>query len=80
MTIGRRIAKVPVLVGVCYGFVGNRMLHQRGVGGRWRGDADRVHAGQCQGLFKRGQSLWDTEEGGPLGCTVVSEPAGTTTV
>jgi 3-hydroxyacyl-CoA dehydrogenase len=22
---------VPVLVGVCYGFVGNRMLHQRGV-------------------------------------------------
>ncbi|HEX6213143.1 MAG TPA: 3-hydroxyacyl-CoA dehydrogenase NAD-binding domain-containing protein, partial [Methylomirabilota bacterium] len=30
MSIGRRIAKVPVLVGVCYGFVGNRMLHQRG--------------------------------------------------
>src|SRR4029450_6577871 len=24
MTIGRRIGKVPVLVGVCYGFVGNR--------------------------------------------------------
>ncbi len=31
MTIGRRINKVPVLVGVCYGFVGNRMLHQRGL-------------------------------------------------
>jgi 3-hydroxyacyl-CoA dehydrogenase len=31
MTIGRRIGKVPVLVGVCYGFVGNRMLHQRGL-------------------------------------------------
>jgi 3-hydroxyacyl-CoA dehydrogenase len=31
MAVGRRIAKVPVLVGVCYGFVGNRMLHQRGV-------------------------------------------------
>jgi 3-hydroxyacyl-CoA dehydrogenase len=30
MTLGRRINKVPVLVGVCYGFVGNRMLHQRG--------------------------------------------------
>ena len=30
MTVGRRIAKVPVLVGVCYGFAGNRMLHQRG--------------------------------------------------
>jgi 3-hydroxyacyl-CoA dehydrogenase len=31
MTLGRRIGKVPVLVGVCYGFVGNRMLHQRGL-------------------------------------------------
>jgi len=30
MAIGRKIAKVPVLVGVCHGFVGNRMLHQRG--------------------------------------------------
>ena len=30
MAVGRRIAKVPVLVGVCDGFVGNRMLHQRG--------------------------------------------------
>src|SRR5439155_1365590 len=29
MSVGRRIGKVPVLVGVCYGFVGNRMLHQR---------------------------------------------------
>jgi 3-hydroxyacyl-CoA dehydrogenase len=31
MSVGRRIGKVPVLVGVCYGFVGNRMLHQRGL-------------------------------------------------
>jgi len=31
MALGRRIGKVPVLVGVCYGFVGNRMLHQRGL-------------------------------------------------
>ncbi len=30
MTVGRRIGKVSVCVGVCYGFVGNRMLHQRG--------------------------------------------------
>jgi len=29
MAIGRKISKVPVLVGVCHGFVGNRMLHQR---------------------------------------------------
>jgi 3-hydroxyacyl-CoA dehydrogenase len=27
---GRRIGKLPVTVGVCYGFVGNRMLHARG--------------------------------------------------
>jgi 3-hydroxyacyl-CoA dehydrogenase len=30
MAVGQRIRKVPVLVGVCYGFVGNRMLHLRG--------------------------------------------------
>src|SRR5256712_3540003 len=31
MAVGRRINKAPVLVGVCYRFVGNRMLHQRGL-------------------------------------------------
>jgi len=30
MTLAKRIGKVSVLVGNCYGFVGNRMLHQRG--------------------------------------------------
>jgi 3-hydroxyacyl-CoA dehydrogenase len=30
-TLGRRIGKVPVTVGVCYGFVGNRMLARRSV-------------------------------------------------
>ena len=25
----RRLKKVPVQTGVCYGFVGNRMLHRR---------------------------------------------------
>ncbi|HEV7414900.1 MAG TPA: 3-hydroxyacyl-CoA dehydrogenase NAD-binding domain-containing protein [Tianweitania sediminis] len=29
MEVGKRIGKVPVMVGVCYGFVGNRMLHRR---------------------------------------------------
>lgn len=29
MAVGRRIGKVPVVVGVCHGFVGNRMLSQR---------------------------------------------------
>ena len=30
MDVGKRIGKVPVLVGVCDGFVGNRMLHHYG--------------------------------------------------
>ncbi len=29
MALGRKLRKVPVAVGVCYGFVGNRMLTQR---------------------------------------------------
>jgi 3-hydroxyacyl-CoA dehydrogenase len=29
MAVGKRINKAPVLVGVCDGFVGNRILHQR---------------------------------------------------
>ena len=29
MDVGRRIKKVPVVVGLCHGFVGNRMLAQR---------------------------------------------------
>ncbi|WP_338089301.1 3-hydroxyacyl-CoA dehydrogenase NAD-binding domain-containing protein [Marinobacter daepoensis] len=28
MALGKRIRKVPVLAGVCYGFIGNRMLRQ----------------------------------------------------
>jgi len=31
IALGRRLAKVPVTVGVCYGFVGNRMLARRSV-------------------------------------------------
>ena len=31
MALSKKIGKVPVLVGVCEGFVGNRMLRQRGV-------------------------------------------------
>src|SRR2546421_12409321 len=29
VALGRRLGKVPVTVGVCYGFVGNRMLARR---------------------------------------------------
>jgi 3-hydroxyacyl-CoA dehydrogenase len=31
VALGRRLGKVPVAVGVCYGFVGNRMLARRSV-------------------------------------------------
>ena len=31
MAVGRRIGKVPVVVGVCHGFVGNRMLRARSI-------------------------------------------------
>jgi 3-hydroxyacyl-CoA dehydrogenase len=31
MSVGRRIGKIPVVVGVCHGFVGNRMLRMRSV-------------------------------------------------
>ena len=31
MALGRKIGKVPVVVGVCHGFVGNRMLARRSV-------------------------------------------------
>jgi len=31
MAVAKRISKIPVLVGVCHGFVGNRMLFQRGL-------------------------------------------------
>ena len=36
MAIGKRIGKIPVMVGVCRGFVGNRMLAMRGA------EADRM--------------------------------------
>jgi 3-hydroxyacyl-CoA dehydrogenase len=31
IAVGRRIGKVPVVVGICHGFVGNRMLRARGI-------------------------------------------------
>ena len=34
IAVGRKIGKVPVVVGVCHGFVGNRMLRVRSTRGR----------------------------------------------
>jgi 3-hydroxyacyl-CoA dehydrogenase len=67
MTIGRRIGKVPVLVGVCYGFVGNRMLHQRGL--------------QAEKLILEGAAPYQvdrvlTDFGFPMGPFAMSDLAG----
>jgi len=52
MTIGKRIKKVPVVAGVCHGFIGNRMLMPRQVEatkllleGASPEQVDRVHVG-----------------------------------
>ena len=48
MDVARRIGKIAVLVGVCPGFVGNRMLYPR------------QH--QAQALLARGLMPWDVDE------------------
>ena len=64
MALGRKLGKVPVAVGVCYGFVGNRMLSQRQVEanklileGAMPWDVDRViyDFGMPMGPF----AMWD---------------------
>jgi 3-hydroxyacyl-CoA dehydrogenase len=67
MAVGRRINKVPVLVGVCYGFVGNRMLHQRGI--------------QAEKLILEGALLHQVDKvlydfGFPMGPFAMSDLAG----
>jgi 3-hydroxyacyl-CoA dehydrogenase len=67
MAVGKRINKVPVLVGVCYGFVGNRMLHQRGV--------------QAERLLLEGALPWQVDKvlydfGLPMGPFAMGDLAG----
>ena len=67
MSISRTIGKVPALVGVCHGFVGNRMLFQR------RLQADR--------LVLEGATPWDIDRvlydfGMPMGPFRMSDLAG----
>jgi 3-hydroxyacyl-CoA dehydrogenase len=61
MTVGKRIRKVPVVAGVCHGFIGNRMLMPRQVEatkllleGATPGQVDRVHVefGMPMGPFQ----------------------------
>jgi 3-hydroxyacyl-CoA dehydrogenase len=67
MKLGRKIGKVPVLVGNCHGFVGNRMLAQR--------------QKQVQRLLLEGAKLWDIDEviydfGMPMGPFAMNDLAG----
>jgi 3-hydroxyacyl-CoA dehydrogenase len=67
IAIGRKIAKVPVVVGVCYGFVGNRMLHRRGV------QADRL---VLEGALPQEVDAATTEFGFPMGPFAMGDLAG----
>lgn len=67
MQVGRKIGKVPVVVGNCYGFVGNRMLAQR--------------QREVQKLLLEGASPWDIDRviydfGMPMGPFAMSDLAG----
>ena len=67
MQLAKRIGKVGVLVGVCYGFVGNRMLAQR--------------QREAQKLILEGAMPWDVDRviydfGLPMGPFAMSDLAG----
>jgi 3-hydroxyacyl-CoA dehydrogenase len=67
MTVGRTIKKVPVVVGVCHGFVGNRMLAQR--------------QREATKLIIEGAMPWDVDRvlydfGFPMGPFAMSDLAG----
>lgn len=67
MSLARRIGKVGVLVGVCRGFVGNRMLYARRV--------------QAEKLIMEGALPWDVDRviydfGFPMGPYAMSDLAG----
>ena len=67
MALGRKLAKVPVAVGVCYGFVGNRMLNQR------QAEANK--------LILEGAMPWDVDRviydfGMPMGPFAMADLAG----
>jgi 3-hydroxyacyl-CoA dehydrogenase len=67
MQLAKRIGKVPVLVGVCHGFVGNRMLAQR--------------QREAQKLILEGAMPWDVDRvlydfGFPMGPFAMADLAG----
>jgi 3-hydroxyacyl-CoA dehydrogenase len=67
IAVARKIAKVPVAVGVCHGFVGNRMLRLRTV------EAERL---LLEGALPHEVDGAVTEFGFPMGPFAVSDVAG----
>lgn len=67
IALGRRIGKVPVVVGVCHGFVGNRMLRARGI------EAERL---LLEGALPHEVDAALTEFGLPMGPFAMSDLAG----
>ena len=63
----RRIGKVPVVVGVCHGFVGNRMLRARGI------EAERL---LLEGALPQEVDSALTEFGFPMGPFAMGDLAG----
>ena len=67
MDLAKRIGKIAVVSGVCHGFIGNRMLFQRGV--------------QSQKMVFEGPMPWDVDRvlydfGMPMGPFAMSDLAG----
>jgi 3-hydroxyacyl-CoA dehydrogenase len=67
VTLGRRIGKVPVTVGVCYGFVGNRMLARRSA------EAERL---LLEGALPQEVDAAVTGFGFPMGPFAMADMAG----
>ena len=67
MTLGRKIGKVPVVVGVCHGFVGNRMLSPR------QTQAERL---LLEGALPRDVDAAAVEFGFPMGPFAMGDLAG----
>jgi 3-hydroxyacyl-CoA dehydrogenase len=67
VALGRQIGKVPVTVGVCYGFVGNRMLARRSV------EAERL---LLEGALPQEVDAAVTGFGFPMGPFAMADMAG----
>ncbi len=67
VALGRRIGKVPVTVGVCYGFVGNRMLARRSV------EAERL---LLEGALPQEVDAAVADFGFPMGPFAMADMAG----